>query len=240
MKLTNWTLDETLGKLHRLWWWVLDYAEDGDVKRFAYGIFLTRLDPHTNPTALYSLLVESGWIDKSGLIHDWLDFAGRYLKGKHHSSNPKKLEAIYRKHKVAFRSPKGSLKGSLKSPTNLNLPTLNLDTINNNNHFEKLYEAYPKKVGRKAAERYFKASVKTEQDIKDIYKALEHYLRSKRVANGRIQDAKTWFNNWPDWINFTEDACKKCNDTGKFTSITGYSTVCDCPAGKSKKVPSRV
>ena len=31
--LTGYDLDKCLAKMHRLWWWALTYAEDGDLKR---------------------------------------------------------------------------------------------------------------------------------------------------------------------------------------------------------------
>lgn len=72
--------------------------------------------------------------------------------------------------------------------------------------FEDIWSKYPKKDGRKAAERSFKASVKTEQDYADIQKALKNYLDSSDVARGFIKNGSTWFNNWQDWINYTDPA----------------------------------
>jgi hypothetical protein len=70
--------------------------------------------------------------------------------------------------------------------------------------FESIYSKYPKRIGRKQAERHFIASVKTEQDYIDIQKALTNYINSGTVAKGFIQNASTWFNNWRDWINYVE------------------------------------
>jgi len=66
--------------------------------------------------------------------------------------------------------------------------------------FDAIWSKYPLKDGRKAAERHFKASVKTEQDWQDINKALANYLASERVKKGFIKNGSTWFNNWRDWI----------------------------------------
>lgn len=67
-------------------------------------------------------------------------------------------------------------------------------------NFESVYSKYPNKVGRKAAEVHFMASVKTQEDFDDINKALDNYIKSERVAKGFVQNADTWFNNWKDWI----------------------------------------
>jgi hypothetical protein len=101
--------------------------------------------------------------------------------------------------------------------------------------FEEIYLKYPKKVGKKEAQRHFKASVKTEQDWHNIQAALKNYLASERVAKGFIQNASTWFNDWASWIDFKEDLCLKCKGKGKYISSTGYEIVCDCPKGMAIK-----
>ena len=101
-------------------------------------------------------------------------------------------------------------------------------------HFESIWSMYPKRVGRKMAEKHFKSSVKTIEDLEKLEKALGNYLSSKRVANGFVQNGSTFMNNWTDWIDYKEETCKKCKDKGTFTSATGYSIICDCPAGRKK------
>lgn len=67
--------------------------------------------------------------------------------------------------------------------------------------FELVWSQYPSKIGKKAAMRHFNASIKTEQDQKDILIALENYTQSDVVVKkGYIQNGSTWFNNWHDWI----------------------------------------
>lgn len=69
--------------------------------------------------------------------------------------------------------------------------------------FESIWARYPNKDGKKSAFVHFEASVKTDQDWKDINKALDNYLRSERVAKGFVKNGSTWFNNWKDWVNFS-------------------------------------
>ncbi len=100
-------------------------------------------------------------------------------------------------------------------------------------NFDNIWSKYPKRVGRKAALKHFYASVKTEKDHDDIHLALENYLKSERVKENFIQNGSTWFNNWRDWIDYTELPCTRCKGKGKYTSPTGYEIVCDCPRGKN-------
>lgn len=66
--------------------------------------------------------------------------------------------------------------------------------------FEAIWNQYPSRTGKKAAEKSFHASVKTPQDYENIQKALTNYLNSKRVKDGYIQNGSTWFNDWQGWI----------------------------------------
>ncbi len=70
------------------------------------------------------------------------------------------------------------------------------------NSFNEIWEAYPNKDGRKAAERHFHASVKTPKDFEDIKCALKNYLSSDKVQRGFVKNGSTWFNNWRDWVNY--------------------------------------
>ena len=104
--------------------------------------------------------------------------------------------------------------------------------VNNSAIFQKIWEKYPKKVGRKSAYRHFNVTVKTENDCKRIETAVQNYLHSERVMRGFVQNAATWFNQWEDWVDFKEDVCQKCKGKGKYLSTTGYEITCECPAGK--------
>lgn len=80
--------------------------------------------------------------------------------------------------------------------------------------FDELWQKYPVKDGKKHAKRHFFASVKTADDYARISVALEAYLGSKRVKDGFIKNASTWFNGWEDWINY-QDPVKQETDAEK-------------------------
>ena len=69
-----------------------------------------------------------------------------------------------------------------------------------NKDFNELWSLYPSKVGKRAAERHFWATVKTAEDLKNIKIALNNYLGSERVKKGFIQNGSTWFNDWQGWV----------------------------------------
>lgn len=72
--------------------------------------------------------------------------------------------------------------------------------------FDKLWEDYPNKDGKKPALKHFISTVKSPQDLLDITKALANYKNHllqetwKRPKNG-----STWFNNWHDWVSWRGD-----------------------------------
>jgi hypothetical protein len=69
--------------------------------------------------------------------------------------------------------------------------------------FSDIWKLYPERIGKKAAEKHFKVSVKTQEDWNNINLALQNYLKSEKVSKGFIQNGSTWFNNWTDWIDYT-------------------------------------
>ncbi len=121
MSLTGDSRAECIGRLEMLWANVLQYAEDGDLSRISAETIALWCDydkkyhdPAEFPKAakrFFGALIEAGWIDsETFFVHDWLDYAGRYLKSKYHSSNPKRYREIIRKHQGP---PKGRLKSHI-------------------------------------------------------------------------------------------------------------------------------
>lgn len=71
--------------------------------------------------------------------------------------------------------------------------------------FEEIWAKYPNKDGKKYAEKYFKASVKTQEDFVKINIALDKYLLHLKTQTWkRPKNGSTWFNNWSDWENWVE------------------------------------
>jgi len=73
--------------------------------------------------------------------------------------------------------------------------------------FEKRWKSYPgKKDGKKASIGHWNASIKKYEDIQKYDSAMENYQKDVRAErNNGFRDysfkhAKTWFNNWQDYI----------------------------------------
>lgn len=105
-----WDLDQAIGKLLRFWWWSMDFAEDGDLRRYtmvqiagAMGV-AAELGPR-----LVQAMVTCGGRDDHGeypgfldeepyfRIHDWWETIGPFLriKYRHSPEKWKRVAALY-------------------------------------------------------------------------------------------------------------------------------------------------
>lgn len=77
--------------------------------------------------------------------------------------------------------------------------------------FELVWKDYPRREGKKTAERHYNASVKTMKDFLDIQNALSNYVGQLRMNRTELQFTKmgsTWFNNWRDYVDYKVDHSK--------------------------------
>lgn len=75
---------EAVGYLHYLWWWALDFAQDGDLTKYEAGDIADAVLWQRDPMELVNALIESGFLDETEddglIIHDWFDYAGRLIE----------------------------------------------------------------------------------------------------------------------------------------------------------------
>jgi hypothetical protein len=81
-KERGWSIDETIGKLHRFWWWCLDYAPDGRLDKFDHSTIAAVFGVESDGEKFVELLLKVNWLDfkPSIRVHDWWDYAGRFLQ----------------------------------------------------------------------------------------------------------------------------------------------------------------
>lgn len=72
-------------------------------------------------------------------------------------------------------------------------------------HFKILLSKYPNKDGHRRAYRYYKETVKTDEDKIAIEIALINYLKHLDIEVWkRPKMIATWFNCWQDWVAWVE------------------------------------
>ena len=202
-----------IGHLHLLWWWCMDYAMDGDLSRYNDQQIADAAEWKGDPKKFTEALVGAGLLDgrKGGdggrryLVHDWLDFCGELIHKRLRRKEEKRQKSadIVRRDPPKVRLPDPTLPDPTRP--DLTRPTQTPGAALPPRAFEKAWERYPSKTGQKAALKHFTFSVKTSTDWLDLQRALDNYLKSDRVKRGFIQNGSTWFNNWRDWINYTEN-----------------------------------
>jgi hypothetical protein len=76
----------------------------------------------------------------------------------------------------------------------------------NGQDFERIWQRYPKRIGKQTAQAWFRRTVRTKVDLDLINKALDNYLASREVSRGYIQQGRRWFKEWKDWAEAGEAA----------------------------------
>lgn len=69
-----------IGHLHFLWWWALDYAQDGELSKFEDLDIAVAADWQGEPASFWQALIRAGFVDEDGTLHDWDDYAGRLIE----------------------------------------------------------------------------------------------------------------------------------------------------------------
>lgn len=83
----------------------------------------------------------------------------------------------------------------------------------NDRYFECAWKAYPSKIGKKAAKRHYRATVKFHDKHVQLMQAMETYIKFVKKDERPWQDGSRWFNNWQDWVHF--EAPKKAGEDKK-------------------------
>ena len=81
-RLAGVSLHEMIGLLHCLWWWSLDYADDGNLDAVDPADVEAAVGWQGEDGQLWGAWVAAGFIDDSDppTVHDWHEYAGRLLE----------------------------------------------------------------------------------------------------------------------------------------------------------------
>ena len=84
-------IDTALGRVHRFWWWCLTYAETGVLEKHPPS----RIDAKFG-AGFVAAMTSAGFIDRDRFrVHDWPDWAGRYLTARYRTKKPVYLAEIF-------------------------------------------------------------------------------------------------------------------------------------------------
>lgn len=95
-----------VGHLHVFWHAILEQQEDGDLSQWPAEMIAGAAGWKGDATQFVAAMKRHGWIDDC-LVHDWLEYTGKFLHSKYSTSNPSKLKSIYEKYGYKYGKGKG-------------------------------------------------------------------------------------------------------------------------------------
>ena len=135
-RLLGVTLPTAIGHLHLLWWWAMDYAQDGDLSKYDEYDIADACSWEGEARRLLNSLIESEFIDETDgglVIHDWHEYAGRLIE-KREQNKERKKKSRARHAPVTRPSQENSSDANDGHAPVTGLPNLTIpnQTINNN------------------------------------------------------------------------------------------------------------
>jgi len=109
----NWDEDLALGKLHRFWYWCMDYAEDGDLRKHNDDRLARAVGLNGEAGKRFvKAMILSCWIDQKPYfrVHDWWEYAGGWLLAKYKRS-PSKWEKVRDSYVTVTATAKEEIRG---------------------------------------------------------------------------------------------------------------------------------
>ena len=197
------TADQERGYLRLLCrsWGMPDCVLTTDEKHLMKWSLLSDANALRTLMPMFFERVERGWRNPK-LYSLWLKAQDKHLKASESAKslwNNKKKESERIANAVQTQSVGNANQNqnqNQKEPKNI---------LSFTPDFESRWNLYPSKDGRKAAEKHFRATVRSEEELADFDTALKKYLEHLRVNDWKKpKNGSTWFNNWQDWISWTE------------------------------------
>lgn len=160
-----------VGLLHHLWWWALDYAQDGDLSPFSDRQIAKACRYGGEPRLLVDALTAAGFLTDDRHLHDWYDYAGRLLEKKAanaarsrawrarnasrnahgtHTRTPAS-RATRPNHTVKPSSSSSKLAEGVSAVDNL--PAVDATATIADDGFTDFWSVYPRKVGKADTEK---------------------------------------------------------------------------------------
>lgn len=219
-RLLGISLPAAVGHIHYLWWWALDYAQDGDLSRFDDYDIKDAVHWDGDEKELMNAFVESGYIDFNDdggiFLHDWFEYAGK-LAERRAKDRARKAEASERARKSREiqrnsdgKDAEGARTPSVPNQTKPNHTIPNQTTPNQTipnqpdgdpplqeRRFAEFWQAYPKKVGKASC---LKAWMKLKPDT-DLFSQIMNALTKQKASEQWQREAGRFIPNPLTWIN---------------------------------------
>ena len=224
-RLLGVSLPAAVGHLHYLWWWALDFAQDGVLDKFDAEDIADAIQWDGDASQLIDAMIASGHIDLTDhglVIHDWGEYAGKLLERREKDRARKRSAAEAAGVPSSFRRSSngkstegdGNLNASSVTVPNSTIPnsTVPNSTIPNQpdgdpplqeRRFAEFWQAYPKKVGKASCLKAWLKLKPTAELFAQIMETLTKQKASEqwqREGGRFIPNPLTWINQgrWDD------------------------------------------
>lgn len=204
------SIPAAIGYLHLLWWWALDYAQDGDLSKYDLTDIADATFWEDAPDILINALYESDWLEKKEdgyLIHDWEEYAGRLLEKRRTDAERKRLA---RENKDKKQFDKDVQETSNGRPTDVEGTVPNRTVPYHTNiyspEFEEFWSHYPRKIDKKLAYKAWGTRLKEKHKPSDIILAAKNYANTCRLDHREdkfIKHASTFLGpnkHFEEWV----------------------------------------
>lgn len=178
--------DAVVGKLIRVWQWFDKHTENGN----AYGVTFLLIDRITGVTGFGEMMSLAGWLEQKDKVLVMPKF-------DRHTSKSAKKRAVTHKRVTEFRNALSVTEALPEKRREDSKPPISPD-----GGFDQFWLAYPKKVGKGAAEKAF-AKARLNGRLPEVLKSIEVQKRSEQWQKDGgqfIPNPATWLNQkrWED------------------------------------------
>ena len=196
---------EATGHLHFLWWWCLDYAQDGNLGKHNDAVIEDAADWRGDSGRFVECLRQSGFLEE-GQLHDWDDYAGRLIRSRsRHAERMRAARAPHVKVTLGATVPNPTVPNRTSTPQS---PLPGVEGVVHREdpqerNFLAFWSVYPKRVGKGAARRVWTRLRPNSERLEAILKAVEAHKSSDQwlKEGGRfIPNPATWLSQerWSD------------------------------------------
>lgn len=93
------SVPQMIGHLHLLWWWAMDYAQDGDLGNYDHADLAEAAQWTDDAATFVDALVSAGFLDVADdgalAIHDWMDYAGHIIEKRKSDAARKRAARLH-------------------------------------------------------------------------------------------------------------------------------------------------
>jgi hypothetical protein len=238
---------EAVGHLIMLWTWAFEFADDGDLSGF-YAEDIAEaagIDNGQGPS-FFKALKDCGWVDADHHLHDWMDYAGPYLR-EQNRSRERAANGRARRGSTAAepRQYRKSAEGKSKSKSKREIQEKEQRaTVESSDStevvlsgtvddgFDDFWKAYPNKQGKVVSQKHWKGMKTAQREAATVVAAAMAYCVSEGHRDlDKCPHGSTFLNQrrWEEWYN----------EEGELRAPPGYGPTQDDAAASIARVLAR-